>query len=62
MALRAAARSPNGAETDLLLLEHEDAVHAVERAELTATQVWSLQRAWGDTLHHRHQVATALIG
>ena len=24
-------------------------------------RVWSLQRAWGDTAHHRHQVATALL-
>ena len=25
-------------------------------------RVWSLQRAWGDTAHHRHEVATAVLG
>jgi len=24
-------------------------------------RVWSLQRAWGDTAHHRHQVAAAVL-
>jgi len=25
-------------------------------------RVWSLQRAWGDTAHHRYEVATAVLG
>jgi len=29
--------------------------------QLWLKRVWSLQRAWGDTAHHRHRVAAALL-